>query len=332
MTPILKAVFFTDTHIKGVSPRSRIDDYPRAILEKVKWVIDFGIENGVDVFLHGGDYFDTYSVENSVLNAFVGALDKARDHKIPIVGTVGSHDQVGYQIGAMHRSSVGVLEATGVITILRQGETWERNGVFIIGCPHKIDLDLGNNSDYDVIPDKSHPGIKSTILMAHGYITDKPLSYACTLIDDVKTAADVVLSGHYHTGFSPYVRQDGKIFCNPGSLSRDEDNKINRVRKPSCLYLEIFDGAPPSLKIVPISCAHTGQEIFGDIEPISEPDAGDIARMVEYLKQETEAAGKTFDIERAIANVPVGKDPVLVAEARSMALAMVQKVTTESGQ
>ena len=60
MKPILKAIFLTDTHLRASNPRSRIDDYPQATLDKFKWILDYAVKRGVDVILHGGDFFDGY--------------------------------------------------------------------------------------------------------------------------------------------------------------------------------------------------------------------------------------------------------------------------------
>ncbi len=110
----------------------------------------------------------------------------------------------GYSWDTLGWASVGVLEAGGMVTVLRRGDSWAwmdpvyGDGVSIIGCPHSIDLDSGDDKYY--IHRSGAVGV--VILIAHGKLGEHeiPDGFVQTRIENVKGDADVVLSGHYHSG------------------------------------------------------------------------------------------------------------------------------------
>lgn len=327
MEPILKAIFMTDTHLRASNPRSRIDDYPQAILAKIRWILDYAKKREVDVILHGGDFFDGYDIAKSVETAILPLL---RATKIPIVVTVGSHDIHGYSSETIYRSSIGVLKAAGCIHLLKHGDEYNTGFVdviCIVGCPHILDIDQ-DELGYWIVDDPGTQKPDYTILLAHGNLVDHelPEGFDYTLLDDAKVNADLVLSGHYHPGYGIYRRKDGVTFVNPGSVARVKATTNNRKRIPSIAYIEVFKDAPVSVDIIPIKVAVPGDEIFGDEIFVEEPPDNDVAKLVEHLKQQTDQVSGSFDIREAIETLPLEGDKEIVKEARLRALTVIQEV------
>jgi len=88
----VKLLYLTDTHIRGTSPRSRIDDFAQALLAKLREVLSLARLHGVAAILHGGDLFDRPDVTPAVAREFLGVL---RDCPCPIYGIAGNHDMFG---------------------------------------------------------------------------------------------------------------------------------------------------------------------------------------------------------------------------------------------
>ncbi len=324
MKPILKAIFLTDTHLRASNPRSRIDDYPQVILDKIKWILDYAKKREVDVILHGGDFFDGYDIAKSVE---ISLMNLCNQYDLHIVAPVGSHDIHGYSIDTIKRSSVGVIEAAKVIHLLDHGEVFNFGGVSIIGCPHSVDIDQKEDGYYiseEIIQEERD----YTILLAHGNLVDHelPEGFDCTLLDDAEVNADLVLSGHYHPGYGVYRRKDGVTFVNPGSVARVKATTNNRKRTPSIAYIEVFKDAPVSVDIVPIKIAEPGDEVFGDEVLVEEPPDNDVAKLVEHLKKQTDQVSGSFDIRHAIETLPLEGDEEIVREARKRALKIIQTV------
>ncbi len=324
MKPILRAIYITDTHLRASNPRSRIDDYPQVILDKIKWILDYAKKREVDVILHGGDFFDGYDVAKSIETALLKLLCNST---IPIITTIGSHDIHGYSTTTINRSSIGILKAAEHIIVLDYGEVFRWGNIIVVGCPHSLDLDKDSGNyfiDEDVIQDTR----EYTILLAHGNLVDHelPEGFDCTLLDDVEVNADLVLSGHYHPGYGIYRRKDGVTFVNPGSVARVKATPDNRRRKPSIAYIEVFKDAPVSVDIVPIKVAKQGDEVFADEVLIEEPPDNDVAKLVEHLRQQTDQVRGSFDIRHAIETLPLEGDVEIVKEARKRALTIIQEV------
>lgn len=328
--PIFKAVYLTDTHNKGVSPSSRLDDYPSALLEKQEWAVQFAIDHDVHAILHGGDWFDSFDTGHKVVRAVQDVYYKASRSGIPVIGTFGSHDVHGYEQSTITRSALGSLEGSRFVRILRRGEHLIINRVAITSVPHYFGLDEDDHG-YEIDP---VPGADYTILLAHGTLVEHTLpdGFDHTLIQNAKVNADLVLSGDYHPGYPVHVREDHVVFCNPGALARTKAIKHDRERIPSIVYLEVYgSNVPPMLQIVPVAVARPGSDIFPKADVTEPPNESQVARMVEFLRKETEASRGMFDPVNMINKVPIeGEDQDIVDQARLVAIAAVQEAQGDS--
>jgi len=328
MKPILTGLFMTDTHVKGINPRGRLDDYPTTILRKIEWVVNTAIERRVDVVLHGGDWFDTFEVSDKVKASLIAVLRRLDHAGIPLLGVHGSHDVHGYAASTLPRTSLGVLRAAGVVSLLGYGDIVEvPPGVTIGGIPHIPGLD-----------DPEHPDAsyelprRCQILLAHGTLVESPLpdGFSHTLLSDVQVNADLVLSGDYHPGYPVYQRSDGVTFYNPGSLARVKGTPNNRSRRPGVAYFELFTGnTAPRVDFLPVPAdiARPGDEIFSEGTSAEPPPDTDIAQLVRALKEQTDTNTVRFDPLVMLENLPLDSltdDPGLAAEAKALAAREIQ--------
>jgi len=314
-----------------------VDDYSNAVLAKFDWVVDYAIERRVDAIIHGGDWFDAFEASESVKIRLMQILIKARDRKIQVVTTPGSHDVHGYNLDTLGRASLGVLEAAGLVTVLRWGDSWiwmdpaEGDGVSVIGCPHTIDLD--SEADKYYIQRSGVDGF--VILVAHGNLVDHelPQGFDHTRIEDVKVDADLVLSGHYHAGYPLHRRVDGVTFANPGSLARVDDSRRNRARVPSVCYIEVWPktgGVRPPVTVDTVPVKIAADDVFGDKEPEVDDVLVDVSKLVDYFREETDAVGATVDLDDMIQRVRLdGVDPGLVTRARVRVMELIQQYRIE---
>ena len=96
----IKFLFFTDTHYTFKAPSSRLEgnEYLNMLLEKTEEVFHIGKENNVDFYIHGGDFFDSPDIGDSVAGA-VGNLYKNIQEQIYVV--TGNHDLIGNNINTI---------------------------------------------------------------------------------------------------------------------------------------------------------------------------------------------------------------------------------------
>ena len=267
---MMKILFFTDTHIKSRNPRSRIDDYEDSIYKKIEEIREISIKKNVDMILHGGDLFDKADVGIKTASKF-GKLFQTFTKKIHIIS--GNHDIYGYNPNSIDRAMMGLYNSLDVLELIEEDKTiiMEKDGlrVQISGQPYTHDIDSSDKSHY--YP-KRLDNIDYHILMIHSFLLYKKFieQIEYTLIDQIMdTDCDIVLSGHYHTGFKT-VKVNEKYFANPGSIARMTNTESERKRIPKVLIIEL---TKDDIKIEEIflKSAKNSSEIFSDdkINPYS---------------------------------------------------------------
>jgi len=215
----MKFVFFTDVHFTSRAPSFRKDNFPETVLKKIEWVGNYAKEIGAYA-LCGGDLFDTPGVSNSTIGAMLRVINKNFNG---IYSICGNHDLYGNNSYNVEKTGIGVLFASGeVINIPYQGHLFDgekKYKVRVIGVESKIGLD--DTYENYLLSDLEKPDDEIWIMIVHGMLYKKQSTLIKSVgVDQIlNTKADIVLSGHEHLGFAP-IKENGKIFANPGALSR----------------------------------------------------------------------------------------------------------------
>ena len=115
----LKLLFFTDTHIRGTTPKNRKDVFIDTLEQKLIEVTNIIEENNIDFVLHGGDLFDRPDVSISIVSKFAKILGNI---KVPFYLISGNHDIYGHNPDTINRTMLGLLDVLGVIKTIKFGE------------------------------------------------------------------------------------------------------------------------------------------------------------------------------------------------------------------
>ena len=264
----LKILYFTDTHIRGTSPKNRKDDYVTTLEDKFLEVVKIIEDEKVDFVIHGGDLFDRPDISVSVVSRFAKILNEI---KVPIYMVSGNHDIYGHNPLTVNRTMVGLLDNLGIVNIIDNlGKVIlekENVKVQLTGQPYIYNIDDPNNRKYYLV-DHVDEGIDYSIHLVHGMLLDRPFikGIPYTLIDDIKTTkANITLSGHYHSGFKKTIIED-KYFINPGSIVRITNSLREMERKPQVAILQLDDTI--DIRFLPLLTAKSGEEVLdrGEIE------------------------------------------------------------------
>ena len=200
----MRLLFLTDTHIRGTTPKNRMDNLPETLENKFKEIGKI-IENyNIDFVLHGGDLFDRPDISVSIVSNFAPILNNI---KVPIYIVCGNHDIYGHNPDTVNRTMLGLLNSLNIVRIINKEDViyLNKNGIKVqlTGQPYTYNIDSElNRSSY--IIDNPPEDVNYSIHMVHGMLLNKPFikGIPYTLIDDIKdTKADITLAGHYHTGF-----------------------------------------------------------------------------------------------------------------------------------
>jgi exonuclease SbcD len=256
----VKLLFVGDIHLRGKNPRNRIDNYQETIREKLCEVYEIAKQHQVRAILCPGDIFDWPEVSNGVL---IKCMQLLRECPVAIYTCPGNHDIYGYNLDTYDRTSLRLLsELVPRLHVVRDPGSpvlFSAIGVdvAVTFTPYSGRMDHGG---YGYSPEYRHRDTRLHIHVAHGMLLDHtPPFDRFTLIQDVKTEADIVLSGHDHTGFGVYHRADGKIFCNPGSLTRMSAS-VNEIERT--VQVALIDTDTKNIELIPLKCAKLGDEVL----------------------------------------------------------------------
>lgn len=261
----MKILFLTDTHIRGSTPANRRDNLLETLKEKLKEVVSLANDIGVDLVLHGGDFFDiTVPSPQAVSECFQILMGLSA----PLLGVYGNHDISSANETTLKRTMLGVVSMFGAVQLLKRDEPLkvEARGIraTITGCPYHFDIDCRDPVHDYIVP--KDPESDITIHLVHGMLIEHanfPGDH--TLIKDItSTGADITLAGHNHLGFGA-IQEEGRWFVNPGALVRLNNHRREMERRVQVALLD-FTGGSIKIEMIPLQCARPGEEVLDRTE------------------------------------------------------------------
>lgn len=262
-------MFIGDAHNQVRKPANRKDDFHETYNNKVDEVKRIAKEEGVSAIIQAGDFLNSPQYNNDFIVdtiqkwSFVPEkyelLEELRNKEgnpediverlredIPYIGVVGNHELIGESYSTYPRTSLAFMERLGFMRMVSKENpvvftTEDGQTVAITGTNYHSKIDEPDFVDDYIVEEKQGD---VHIHFVHGYLTDKNLGPLIkhTLVDAVKdTKADITLSGHDHIGFKQ-IEIDGKLFANPGALTRTKADVKEIARQPKVLIIEIANG------------------------------------------------------------------------------------------
>ncbi|MDR7869959.1 MAG: metallophosphoesterase family protein [Tissierellaceae bacterium] len=239
----MRLLFFTDSHIRGTSPKNRKDDYVQTLENKMLEIVDIVNDKNIDFVLHGGDLFDRPDVSISITSRFSKILKKIQ---VPIYLISGNHDVYGHNPQTINRTMLGLLNELDILNLINEEEKIILHKgsikVQLTGQPYIYNIDDKINKKYYMLEDVDE-SVNYAIHIVHGMLLDKPFikGVPFTLVDDIKdTKADITIAGHYHSGFNN-ITIEGKHFINPGSIVRISNSLREIERRPKVIIIDLDD-------------------------------------------------------------------------------------------
>lgn len=317
----MKLLYLTDTHIRGTSPKNRLDDYCETLKEKLKEISNIVKEEKIDFVLHGGDLFDRPDVSVSIVSEFAQIF---QSFGVPIYIISGNHDIFGHNPDTLGRTMLGLLCNLGIMHLVNYKKIiLEKDNlrVQLTGSPYIYSMDeLSNRDNYKVT--EVDESCKYAIHMTHGFLIDKPFmkEVSHTLIEDIKdTKADITLGGHYHFGFKT-VELDNKYFVNPGALIRISNSKIEMKRRPKVDIISLDEDIHIEERY--LKSAKPGEEVLDRSEMERHQFKG--IKMAEFKESiEASANYKSLDIFDLL--LRISKSENISEEVKSEALKRVEE-------
>lgn len=231
------------------NPISRTDSYGNDILDKLYQIVKLSKQIKADFVCFSGDFMNRKYDFNCKEIIALQVVFKHFD--IPIIAIAGNHDIVGYNFSSKNYKPIGILEQTG-IKILNNDEI-KINNVLISGTSYYRNIDIDREAYYYHGNDKDNFKIGLTHGCLIGFGTENsPNSFFgdFTTIKDIEdTNYDLIFNGHWHQN-QGILNRNGKIFCNIGSIGRDDISLYNH--KPQVLVVKIDENNNSNIELFPL--------------------------------------------------------------------------------
>lgn len=298
-----KFIVTGDLHYRGVNPRARLDDYKEALNKKLYEVYDLASQHSTKAIIIPGDIFDGPSPGWGTA-AELGMILQAAPCLVLVIP--GNHDVWAGNPGSKYRTPFGMLAKLGIIWDLTE-EMYDYYNLFITGHGFTVETDteLGKGQfsppcNLKEISCKEQPFF---IHVVHSMLLDQRPGFEMrhTLISQVETTADVVISGHEHIGFGIKRRDDGVLFINPGALCRLSAHAAEIERTVQVALLTVENGQAEA-ELIPLKSAAPGHEVLSRKHLEAEAERSErLERFLSLLASEGES--KFLEVREIIEDI-----------------------------
>lgn len=264
-----KIIIIGDIHYRGLNPKSRLDNYQEAIAAKILEVFEIARQIEASAIIQPGDLFDSPNMAWGTVSELALLLQST---PCPVLTIPGNHDIYGGNPTSKIRTPYGLFSRLGLIWDLTE-EPYENE--IIDGACMDFDLAITGHSftadtDTEAGKDQFNPlphredWQGTSIHVVHSMLMDHSPGFDMrhTLISQVKTIANVIVSGHEHTGFGIVRRDDGVLFINPGALCRLTAHVSEIERQIQVAILTVDDDGQCSAELVPLQSAKPGDQVL----------------------------------------------------------------------
>ncbi len=222
-----------DPHLASRVPGFRKDDYPRTILQKLEWALDYAAANRLLPVMLGDVFHYPRDNANWLLVELLDLMDE------PVLAVAGNHDCTENTL--TDDDTLSVLSAAGHIHLLDRRGAW-------VGLMNGVRTMVGGTCWGAKLPeriDRAAAGMGEVVArvfwVAHhdirfpGY--EEASRFGCREIPGV----DAVINGHIHRPLEDVV-SGGTTWVNPGNISRVSRGDASRERRPSVLRIDVQKG------------------------------------------------------------------------------------------
>ncbi len=226
MTDYTGILFIGDPHFSSSAPGYRKDDYPRAILGKIEWALNYARDNRLLPAILGDWFHFPRQNSNWLLVELLRLLCG------PVLGIYGNHDTAENQLG--DDDSLSLIHCAGKILLLDENNLWQ-------GVMNGRPVILGGTPWGRPIP-KEYPGGRApgalVFWMTHHDIRFGGYEEAGRFKPFEIPGVDAVINGHIHRRLED-IRTGSTVWMNPGNISRVTRSDASRQRIPAALRVDV---------------------------------------------------------------------------------------------
>lgn len=303
-----------DLHWRGLNPKARLDNFLEAITAKLQEVFEIARRIVADAIIIAGDLFHSPNMAWGTVVELALLLQSA---PCPVLTIPGNHDSYGCNLESLFRTPYGLLARLGFIWDLNKNPYLMSNppeDIFITGHGFTTDTDTEAGM-IQFLSSRNEETQNTTIIhVVHSMLLDRPPGFDIrhTLISQIKTTANVIISGHDHTGFGVIRRDDGVLFINPGALCRLTAHVSEIERQVQVAVLTVDDNGQCNAALVSLQSAKPGHQVLSR-EHIEEAQARN-EKLDEFLSLlASEGESKFLEVREIVEDIAARENiPVAV--------------------
>ena len=218
-----------DPHVEGRVPGFRKDDYPRVILDKLKWCLDYATEERLLPVVLGDLFHLPRDNPNWLLSELLELLERE------IIGVYGNHDVRTNEITI--DDSLNVIVTAGRMRLLDPDHVCRKT----IGGRSVL---IGGTPWGQPLPSEFQPGDDSAPLVfwiCHHDLIVPGYELLGKIEPREIPGVDVVINGHVHHRLQT-VGTGQTLWMTPGNISRRIRNGATRSQVTAVLRIDITPG------------------------------------------------------------------------------------------
>ena len=237
-------IFVGDLHLKCVSPISRRDNFPMAILKKIEYISSIATSYNVGTIILLGDVFDSPVTSLPYLATVINTFKKVHEKNIKVYVIAGNHDLKNNRMESLPSTALGILISTNFVKLAPRELIIDDTVFKCYNYPEEIDC---KKSD------------KYEVCVAHRYYEFGLANDSLSSPDLERLNYNAMVLGHYHVPCDT-EKIHSTILYRPGSLSRNTSESYNKIRIPRVL---LYNCSNHKSLYIDIPCG-SADEVFVD--------------------------------------------------------------------
>lgn len=216
-----------DPHLASRVPGFRKDDYPRAVLGKLRWCLDYAREQCLLPCLLGDLFHWPRDNANWLLCELLGLL------RSETLGIWGNHDCTEISLGA--DDSLSVIAQGSFLQLLGESVMWS-------GTMNGRQVVVGGTPWGQQVPKTVEPAngeeLPLVVWLTHHDILFPGYEESGRFKPFEIRGIDIVINGHIHRPLADVV-QGQTTWLNPGNIARISRSDTTRQRVPQVLRIDV---------------------------------------------------------------------------------------------
>lgn len=307
-----------DLHYRSGTPRSRKDDYVRALMDKMDQILRIGQEHDCLALLQPGDFFDTAHSKFWLVRE---VLLKHIRNGPPVLAVLGQHDQ-RYHTTPREDTPIGLLEAAGAVKIMGskphlalpisyaphrttpQPKQRPRSG--LRGSLKRLVVVYGASWGDDIPAPAPSSGYKATdvvnVLLIHRMVIKKEKLWPGQ--EDPERASallrkhpeyDLIVCGDNHHFFTESMGKRHLVNC--GSLMRSNVDQASH--RPSVV---LYNAAKRSIRRIELNVAPAEDVLTVETAEADKERRADLDAFIEQIQSNTTPELNFLSVLRSMSN------------------------------